>query len=97
MQLLSGQSCTTPAGVNPYVTYANSNSATQTAGPVIGSVVASALVPVSSSYAIVVPSGGNRTVAAPASAAELDASLESLLASLSESVGAALQNQLGNM
>jgi len=97
VQLLGGQPCATPAGVNPYVTYANSNSATQATGPVIGSVVASALVPVSSSYAIVVPAGASGGVTRPASAAELDASLESLLANLSESVGAAVVQELGNL
>ena len=49
------------------------------------------------SYAIVLSAGGNGTVAQAASAAELDASLESLLASLSESVSAALQNELWKM
>jgi hypothetical protein len=63
-------------------------------GPSIGSVVASPLVPVSGSYAIVVPTG---TGAQSASAAELDTSLENLLANLSESVGAALLQELGNL
>jgi hypothetical protein len=94
VQLLSGQVCATPAGVNPYVSYANSKAATQTTGPAI-SVVASPLVPVSSSYTIVVPPSGNGTATQPASAAELDAALESLLASLSESVSVALRSQLG--
>ena len=97
VQLLSGAPCATPAGVNPYVTYANSNSVTQAAGPAVGSVVASPLVPVSSSYAIVVPAGASATVPQPTSAAELDASLESLLANLSKSVGAALSRELGNL
>ena len=95
LQLLDGRSCVTPAGVNPYISYANSNSASQVIGPAIDGVVASPLVPVSSSYAIVAPSaGGNGTARQPASAAELDASLENLLASLSESVGAALLSKL---
>jgi len=95
VQLLGGQSCVTPAGVNPYISYANSNSASQVIGPVIDGVVASPLVPVSSGYAIAVPSaGGNGTARQPASAAELDASLENLLASLSETVGAALLSEL---
>ena len=97
VQLLSGAPCATPAGVNPYVTYANSNSVTQAAGPAVGSVVASPLVPVSSSYTIVVPAGAGGTVPQPTSAAELDASLESLLADLSKSVGAALSRELGNL
>ena len=46
----------------------------------------------SSSYAIVVPVASER-----ASAAELDTSLESLLENLSESLGAALQRELGNL
>ena len=53
------------------------------------------LVPVSSSYIIVVPAGGNGTDTQPAGAAKLDASLESLLASSSESVRAALLRELG--
>ena len=55
VQLLDGQACATPAGVNPYVSYVNSQAATQTTGLTVGSVVASPLVPVSGSYAIVVP------------------------------------------
>jgi Protein of unknown function (DUF642) len=97
VQILNGQSCITPAGVNPYVSYANSNSATQVVGPMIDGVVVSPLVPVSSSYAIVVAGGGSGTITQPLSAADLGASLESLLASLSESVGAALRNELGKM
>jgi hypothetical protein len=96
VQLLSGQACATPAGVNPYVSYANSKSATQTTGPAIN-VVASPLVPVSSSYPIVVPTSGNGSGTSPVSAMDLDASLENLLASLSESVGAAVRTQLGQL
>ena len=96
VQLLGGQSCATPVGCNPYVSYANSNAATQTTGPVIGGLVASALVQVSSSgFAIVVPARGNGTGTQAASAADLGASLDNLLAGLSESVGAALRSQLG--
>jgi hypothetical protein len=91
VQLLSGQSCATPAGVNPYVSYANSKSATQMTGPAI-SVVASPLVPVSSSYPIVVPTSGAGTQ--PVSANDLDAALENLLASLSGTVGAAVLSEL---
>jgi hypothetical protein len=71
VQLLSGRSCATPVGVNPYVSYANSKAATQTTGPVIDGLVASPLVPVNSSYALVVPTGGNGTVTQPASVADL--------------------------
>jgi hypothetical protein len=94
VQLLSGQSCATPAGCNPYVNYANSNAATRTTAPVTESVVASALIPVSSSYTIVVPAG---MMTPPASTADLGASLENLLANLSESVSAAVVSELGRL
>ena len=47
VQILNGQACATPAGVNPYVCYANNASQFQTASLQIGPVVASALTPVS--------------------------------------------------
>jgi hypothetical protein len=96
VQVLSGQACATPAGVNPYVSYANNKAATQVTGPAI-TVVASPLVPVSSSYAIVVPTSGNGAGSTPAGAAELDAALENLLTGLSETVGAAALSQLGQL
>jgi hypothetical protein len=84
----------TPAGSNPYVNYANSNAATRTTAPVTQSVVASALIPVSSSYTIVVPAG---MMAPLVSTADLGASLENLLANLSESVSAAVVSELGRL
>jgi hypothetical protein len=96
VQLLSGQACSTPAGVNPYVSYANSKFAAQTTGHAIN-VVASPLVPVSSSYPIVVPTSGSGSGPSLASATDLDASLQNLLTSLSESVGAAVRSQLGQL
>jgi len=96
VHLLAGQSCATPVGCNPYVSYANNDAATQTTGPVTGGLVASALVPVSSSGStIVVPTGGNGTGTQAASAADLGASLDKLLAGLSESVSEALRSELG--
>jgi hypothetical protein len=90
VQLLAGQACATPVGVNPYVSYVNSLSATQTA---IGKVVASPLVPVSSSYTIVTPPAPAAS-ATPTSDTTLDASAENLLENLSLAVGMALLNEL---
>ena len=99
VQLLSGQACATPAGVNPYVSYANSQATTQSIASSTGSVVASALVPVASSYAIVVPGGANSsnsTAGQQLNAKQLGASLESLLENLSQQVGVALRNEIGS-
>ncbi|MBV8464393.1 MAG: hypothetical protein JO218_00475, partial [Burkholderiales bacterium] len=91
VQLLDGQACATPAGVNPYVSYANSQSATYLTGPVSSqTMVASPLVPVSGTRAIVVPA-----TPSAASASQLAVSMEAVLSSLSESVGAALLKELG--
>lgn len=56
--------------------------------------MASALIPVSSRYTIVVPAG---MITQPASAADLGTSLENLLTSLSESVSAAVVSELGRL
>ena len=51
VQLLDGQACATPVGVNPYVSYVNNVSRSQILKPQINQIViASPLVPVSSSY-----------------------------------------------
>ncbi len=51
VQWLSGQACATPVGVNPYVSYVNNASLSQILKPQINQIViASPLVPVSSSY-----------------------------------------------
>jgi len=93
VQLLDGQACATPAGVNPYVSYANSQSATYLTGPVSSqTMVASPLVPVSGTQAIVVPATATTQ---PATASQLAASMEATLSNLSESVSAALLKQLG--
>jgi len=59
-------------------------------------VVASALVPVSSSYAITLPITSNMNSGTLGVEDDLDASMESLLESLSQSVGTALWNELGS-
>jgi hypothetical protein len=95
VQLLSGQACATPVGVNPYVSYANSASATQIVQPTTSQiVVATPLVPVSSSYAITLPITANTGSAAASVDDDLDASMESLLERLSQSVGVALWKEL---
>ena len=82
-------------GVNPYVSYANSTSATQVVQSSVNQiVVVSPLVPVSSSYAITVPINATTNTLTTATDVEQDASLESLLESLSQSVGAALLSEL---
>lgn len=51
VQLLSGQACATPVGVNPYVSYVNNASISQILKPQINQIVlASPLVPVGSNY-----------------------------------------------
>jgi hypothetical protein len=56
VQLLSGQICATPVGVNPYVSYLNNASNSQILKPQINQIVlASQLVPVASSYAATGP------------------------------------------
>lgn len=56
VQLLSGQACATPVGVNPYVSYVNNASISQILKPQINQiVVASQLMSVSSSYAATGP------------------------------------------
>lgn len=93
VQLLSGQPCATPVGVNPYVNYANSNSVLRTTEP--GDIVmASALVPVSSSYSVAVPAA---TITQPPTAADLNTSLETLLDKLSDSVGVALVSEFSKL
>ncbi len=95
VQLLSGQPVATPAGVNPYVSYVNSASLTQTSKAITNPIViASALVPVSSSYAITLPITSPVNSGTLGADDDLDASLESLLESLSQSVGTALWNEL---
>ena len=98
VQLLSGQACATPAGVNSYVSYANSQATTQSIAPSTGSVVVSPLVPVASSYAIMVPGGAAQSTTAgqQLSAAQLGASLGSLLENFSQQVGALWQEVAGN-
>jgi hypothetical protein len=57
------------------------------------------LVPVASSYAIVVPGGATQSSATSGqqlSAAQLGASLESLLENLSQQVGQALWSEVSN-
>ena len=79
-----------------YVSYANSASAMQILQPSTSQiVVATPLVAVSSSYAITLPITANTGSAAASVDDDLDASMESLLESLSRSVGAALWNELG--
>jgi len=99
IQLLSDQACATPVGVNPYVSYVNSTAVTQTTKLIVSqNVIASALVPVSSSYVITVPP----TTPATGSAEDcidddLDASLENLLESLSQQIGETLWDELGKL
>jgi len=99
VQLLTGQACTTPVGVNPYVSYVNSASKAQVMlpndNPII---VASPLVPVSNSHTITLNGTSATGSTTPqASLQELEASMERLLENLSQAVGVALRKELTNL
>jgi len=83
-----------PLSANPYVRFA---SATQVAQPTASQIlVPSALVPVISGCVITLPLTANTSAAEASIDGDLDAAMENLLESLSQQVGAALWNELGN-
>jgi len=80
-----------------YVSYANSQALTQSSGPAVNQVVvASALVPVASSYTM---ASANTSSHGPVAtnAEDLDAPMEALLSNLNQSLGSALLNELGSL
>jgi VCBS repeat-containing protein len=88
VQVLDGTACATPVGINPYVSYVNNTAAIGTS---MGStsIFVSALVPVAGSYTFGVPAA--RLHADPT---DSDASMETWMKSLSQSISSAFLKEM---
>jgi hypothetical protein len=89
VQVLEGKSCTTPAGINPYVSFVNSLASSTTSGPTMPlTVYSSPLVPV--------PQGATAsiTVAQRSAVDDSDDALETLLAQMGDRIQEALLREM---
>jgi hypothetical protein len=93
VQVLSGAACTTPASLNPFISFANDTSAV-TAAQAEVVVVASALTAVAIATSIIAPdllsiAGGS------SGSSESDESMEDWLRRMSQNLGSAFESQIG--